>query len=274
MTADLMAGLMALPREIRYLLLSQEKTTAEGTVDTAERDDAGSMNRTARLTGLLYLVMSIIMVFGFMYAPRAFVVNGDAAATARRISEGEAMYRLTVLASAVGQIIFIFVVLNLYRLFRKVDRGLARLMVALVCVGVAAETVNTANRLAPLDFLSGYGFMSVFNRAQLEAMALSSIYLGNNLGQLITVFWGLWLIPFGLLTIKSGFFPKILGILLMIAGVGYIVSWLSFLVFPAQAGVIARFMMPLYFGEVPIVIWMLVMGANVTHGGQRAAELR
>jgi len=218
--------------------------------------------------------MSVIMVFGFMYAPRVFFVNGDAAATAQRISEGELTYRVTVLASLVGEILFIFVVLNLYHLFRNVDRKMARLMVALVCVGVAAEIVNIANRLAPLDFLSGYGFMSVFNRAQLEALALSFLYLGNNLGQLITVFWGLWLIPFGLLTIKSGFFPRILGVLLMIAGVGYIVTWFSFLVFPAQLGVITRFMMPLYFGEVPIVIWLLVMGAKVPHEGvRRAAEL-
>lgn len=66
------------------------------------RDEASSIMKTARLTGLLYFVMSIIMIFGFMYAPRAFIVNGDAAATARKIIEGEQMYRITVLASAIG----------------------------------------------------------------------------------------------------------------------------------------------------------------------------
>jgi uncharacterized protein DUF4386 len=240
---------------------------AEGDVTNSGRDDASSIKKTARLAGLMYLLMSIIMVFGFMYAPGAFIVNGDASATARRIIEGEQMYRITILASLVGQILFIVVALTLYQLFKDVDRWLARLMAVLVCVGVAADLVVVANRMAPLDLLIGNHFLTVFTRPQLEALALGFLYLGGNLSVLLTAFWGIWLIPFGILTIKSGFFPKILGVLLMLAGIGYMVTCLAFFVAHAQMSLIRRVMTPLYFGELPIIIWLLVVGAKVPSDG-------
>jgi glucan phosphoethanolaminetransferase (alkaline phosphatase superfamily) len=226
-------------------------------------NDASSLKKTARRAGLLYFVMSLIMIFGFLYAPRAFIVNGDAAATARKIIEGERMYRITILASLIGQVLFIFVVLNLYALFKNVDRRQARLMAVLVLVAIAADLVVVANRMAPLDLLIGNNFLSVFTRPQLEALSLGFLYLGGNLTLLLTAFWGLWLIPFGTLTIKSGFFPKILGIVLIIAGVGYIVTSLVSFVFPDHLKEVRRAMTPLYFGEVPIILWLMIMDTKV-----------
>lgn len=231
-----------------------------------ERGGASSIRKTARLAGILYFVMSILMIFSFLYAPAAFIVNGDPAATAHKIIEGEQMYRLTILASLVSQVLFIVVALTLYHLFRDVDRWMARLMAVLVCVGVACDLVVVANRMAPLDLLIGNDFLSVFTRPQLEALSLAFLYLGGNLSVLLTSFWGLWLIPFGILTIKSGFFPKILGILLMLAGVGYIVTCLAFFVAPTQMGLVRQIMTPLYFGEVPIILWLMVVGAKVPAG--------
>ena len=228
-----------------------------------EQGTASSIRRTARLAGLLYLVMSIIMVLGYMYAPSAFIVNGDATATARKIVEGAQLYRLTVLASLVAQVLFIFVALLLYHLFRDVDRFQARLMAVLVLVAIAAELVQVANRLAPLDLLIGNGFLSVFTRSQREALALGFLYLGGNLTVVLTVFWGLWLLPFGALVMKSGYFPKVLDILLMIAGFGYVATSLGFFVAPERLALIRRIAMPLYFGEVPIILWLLVVGAKV-----------
>ena len=222
----------------------------------------GSIKKTARLAGLLYVVMSMMMVFSYMYLPAKFLVPGDAAATARKITDATLLYRIGVLTDLAAQILFIFVVLTLYQLFKDVSRPLARLMAVLVCVGVAAEIVNLANHMAPLLFLSGADYLSVFTKPQLDALAMASLRSGNNLGQLLLAIWGLWLFPFGLLTIKSGFFPRVLGILLMFAGVAYVVSCVTSIVFPASLSVVSKVMMPLYFGELPIVIWLLVMGAK------------
>ncbi len=228
---------------------------------------------TARFAGILYLVMSILMVFGYMYVPATFIVPGDATATARKITEGALMYRMGILNALVGQILFIVVVLTLYQLFKEVDKKQARLMVALVCVGVAAEIVNIANRMAPLVFLSGADFLSVFTKPQLDALALGFIQVGNKLGQLLTAIWGLWLFPFGILTIRSGFFPKILGFLLFASGFAYTVTCLASLVFPAHRHVVSQIMTPLYFGELGIVIWLAVMGAQVPQAEAQPSDV-
>jgi hypothetical protein len=222
-----------------------------------------STKATARFAGLLYVVMSVLMVFGYMYVSATFIVPDDAAATARKITEGALIYRIGLLSTLVGHILFICLVLTLYQLFKDVDRTQARLMVALVCVGVAAEIVNIGNRSAPLLFLSGADFLSVFTQPQLDALALGFLRLANRLGQLLLAIWGLWLFPFGILTIRSGFFPKILGILLFVAGFAYAASSFTSLVFPAHMQVVSRLMTPLYFAELPMVFWLLVMGAKV-----------
>jgi uncharacterized protein DUF4386 len=221
-----------------------------------------SIRATARFAGLLYVVFSILSVIGYMYIPSTYLVPGDAAATARRITEGALIYRLGILNALVGQILFIFLVLTLYQLFKDVDRKQATLMAVLVCVGAAVEIANLVNRTAPLVLLSGADFLSVFTKPQLDALALGFIRMGSSLGQLITAFWGLWLFPFGYLTIKSGFFPRILGFLLYVSGFAYIVTCVASLVFPEQRHVVTQIMTPLYFGELAIVLWLPIMGAK------------
>lgn len=221
-----------------------------------------SIKRTARLAGLLYVVMSALMVYSYMYLPATFLVAGNAAATARKITDGALLYRIGILGDLVAQILFVFVVLTLYQLFKDVSRPHARLMVALVCVGVAVEIVNLVTHIAPLILLSGADYLSVFTRPQLEALAMGSLRLGSGLGDLAIAIWGLWLFPFGILTIRSGFFPRVLGWLLMVAGFAYVVTCVTAIVFPAQLTTVSRVVMPLYVGELPIVLWLLVMGAK------------
>ena len=228
-----------------------------------DRVDTNSIQATARLAGLLYMVMSMLMVFGYMYVPAVFIDTEDARTTAHKITEGALLYRLGILSALASQILFIFVVLTLYRLFKDVDKKQARLMVILVCVGVVAEIVNLVNRMAPLMLLNGAGYLSAFTQPQLEALALTFVRLGNTLGRLLTAFWGLWLFPFAILTIRSGFFPRILGILLFVTGFAFLITCSTFIVFPAYIQRVSKIMMPLYFGELPIVFWLLIRGAKV-----------
>jgi hypothetical protein len=216
----------------------------------------------ARRTGRLYLVMAAVMIFAFMYIPGTFVVSGDAAATAQNITQRATLYRIGILGALLSHILFVFVVLSLYDLFRDVDRRLARLMVALVCVGAAVELANILNRAAPLVLLSGADFLSVFSRAQLEALAYAFLRLNSTLGQLLMSIWGLWLIPFGMLVIKSRWFPRIFGILLFIAGGAYMFGVVARLLIPQSYASISPFIMPLAMGELGIVLWMAVVGAK------------
>jgi hypothetical protein len=219
-----------------------------------------STHRTARRTGGLYLVMAVLMFFGYLFVPARF--SGDAATMTQKIVEDAFTYRLTILISLAAQILFVFVVVNLYRLFRDVDRRLALLMIALVCVGIACDFVHIALRMTPLVLLTDPDSFSAFATAQRIDLSLMSFSWGASLGQIVTSIWGLWLFPFGILSIRSGYFPKLLGILLMAAGTAYLATCFTAILFPERLPLLSRVVMPLYFGELPIVFWMLFFGTE------------
>src|SRR5690349_9964278 len=156
----------------------------------------------ARQAGVLYLLFSLTAIFNEFLFP-AFVVTGDAAATARNITTAELTYRMGILSSFVTHILFIFLVVSLYNLFKDVDRKHAMHMVLLVSVGITIALVNLIIRIAPLILLSGADYLSVFTKPQLDALALGFLRLHSNGVYIVTAFWGLWLFPFGILVIKS-----------------------------------------------------------------------
>ena len=221
-----------------------------------------STKATARQAGVLYFLFAIVAIFGEFFFP-AFIVPGDATATARNITSAELTYRIGILTGFATHIIFIFLVVSLYNLLKDIDKRHAMLMVLMVSIGVAIALANLLHRFAPLVLLSGADYLSVFNKPQLDALALGFLRLHSNGVTVTTAFWGLWLFPFGILVIKSGFFPRILGILLMVAGFAYLTSSVTSIVLPAYRQVVSQVMMPLYFGEVPIIFWLLIKGAKL-----------
>jgi Domain of unknown function (DUF4386) len=221
-----------------------------------------SIKATARRAGALYflfLIVGLVDMFGFSH----FLVPGDATATARNIIAAEPTYRIGILTDVVTLLLFIFLVVSLYNLLKGVDKWHAMLMVLLVSVGVAIGLANVLNKIAPLILLSGADYLSVFTKPQLDALALGFLSLNSNGDTVDTVFWGLWLLPFGILVIRSGFFPRVLGILLMVAGFAYLTSSVTSIVLPAYSHVVSQATMPLLFGEFPIIFWLLIKGAKV-----------
>lgn len=228
-----------------------------------------TLNATARRAGVIYFLFMIVAIVGEFLMP-TFAVIGDAAATARNITTGEFMYRIDILLSFVALILFLFLVVNLYQLLRDADRGHAMLMVVLVSVGVAVSLANMLVRFAPLVLLSGSDYLSAFTGPQRQALALGFLRFHSAGAAVSTAFWGLWLFPFGILVIRSGFLPRILGVLLMIAGSAYIATSIASLALPAYKAAVSRAMMPLYFGEVPIIFWLMLKGAKLPHPGLAA----
>ncbi len=227
---------------------------------------------TAHRAGALYFVFMIVAIIGEFIFP-TFMVSGDAAATARNISAAEPMYRIGILLGLGTLVLFIVLVASLHELFRNVDKGHALLMVVLVSVGVAVALANLINKFAPLLLLNGADYWSAFTKQQLDALALGFLRLHSSGATVATVFWGLWLFPFGILVIKSGFLPRILGLLLMVAGFAYLASSVTALALPEYRQVVSKIMLPLYFGEVPIIFWLLIKGANVPQPQARSSSL-
>ncbi len=221
-----------------------------------------SVKATARRAGLIYVLFALLGIFGYLYVPSHFIVPDDAVATAGKIAESPMLYRMGILASLAGHILFILLAVTLYELFRDVDRNRARLLVALVLVGVAGEIVNLAFRAAPLVFSKESGYLSVFSDAQVDAIGFGLTRIGRTLSQLLTLFWGLWLFPFGYLAIKSGYFPKILGYLQYVAGIGYVVSCVTSVLALDMGPVTSALLTAFSAGEFPMILWMLIAGAR------------
>lgn len=231
---------------------------------STQSDDPKLIKAKARQAGVLYLLLAIVAPFNHIYVPNALFVSGDATATARNIIDSELTYRFGIFSGLVGSVIFLFLVLSLYNLLKDVDRKQARLMVTLVVVAVAIGSVNLLIQIAPLIFLGGADFLSAFSKAELDALALAFLKLRNGGTYVAMIFWGLWLLPFGVLVIRSGFFPRLLGILLIVGGIAYVVLSFTGIVLPAYHQTVSQIGLPFYaVGELAMIVWLLVVGAKV-----------
>lgn len=221
-----------------------------------------STKKTARIAGFLYLLLALTGAFSILYVPSTLIVFGDAAATAEKIASSQLLFRAGILSGVVSNVIFVLLVLVLYHLLREISRKQAMLMVTLVVISVATGFVNTINQLGALIALSGADFLSAFEEPELDALAYLFIRLHSHGIQIIQIFWGLWLFPFGLLVYRSRFIPKILGILLIIAGVGYLLGTITFLILPQYQSALSTLITLLEMGELPIILWLLIVGVK------------
>ena len=237
------------------------------TLRSAEEIDLAATRKTARVAGFAYFVFALISVFTFIWLPSQVVVSGDAAATARNIATSDFLLRLSLAGTLVAMTLFVFVVLTLYRLFKNIDRGAAMHMVTFVVIGVTATVVDIFNSLAALVLLSGADFLAVFEKAQLESFAYAFLRLHTQASNVIGVFWGLWLFPFGLLVVKSGFIPRSFGVLLWIAGFGYVLNSIVTLLLPQYGPTAAQLTSPLLLGELPVIFWLMIVGARRRSAG-------
>jgi len=222
-----------------------------------------STKKQARVAGLLYLLASIIGFFCLAYVPGKLIVSGDATATANRIRASETLLRLGIASELIAFTIFIFVVLALYRLFKAVSEKHAVAMATLLLISIPISLLNLLNEIAALVLVSGASFLSAFEKGQLDALAYMFLRLHGQGFIVAQIFWGLWLFPFGILVIRSGFIPRFLGYLLFIAASGYLASSFTSLLLPAYRHLVDQFAMVLEAGELPIIFWLLIWGAKV-----------
>ena len=236
--------------------------------------DMDANKRTAQLAGLLYLLASIPGGFALLYVPGKLVVPGAAAATADRIRSNAALLRMGIGAELLGFSIFIFVALVLYRLFKPVSERHALAMMVLFLISAPISFINVLNELAALDLAGGgaaANFLSVIDPHQRDALAYLFLNLHDAGNMVAQIFWGLWLFPFGICVLRSGFIPRFLGVLLMFAGVGYVASSFGELVVPQYAQAIGQVTGILTLLELPIIFWLLIWGAKPQRAAARPA---
>lgn len=216
----------------------------------------------ARIAGLLYLLASIFAPFALIYVPSKLVVLGDATATADHIRASETLLRLGIGSDLIGSIIFIFVVLALYRLFKPVSEGHAAAMATLLLVSMPISFFSVINELGALIVVNGGNVLGGFDQHQLDSLAYLFFRLRNQGIIIAQIFWGLWLFPFGVLVIRSGFIPRFIGYLLFIAGCGYVADSFTAVVLPSYRDLVNPVAGALEAAELSIIFWLLIWGAK------------
>lgn len=214
-----------------------------------------------RIAGLLYVLSSIVGIFGLIYVPSKLIVDGNAAETARNIAASETLFRLGIFAHLAGEALFVFVALALYHLLKPVNSRLALCMLTLILVAIPIAFLNELNALAALLLARGSEFLSAFDQSQRNALTMFFWNVHGYGFDIAGIFWGLWLFPLGLLVYRSGFIPRILGVLLMVNCFAFPINSFASLVLPHYDAVVSRWMRPFHFGEQIFMLWLLIMGA-------------
>lgn len=220
-----------------------------------------SLDKTARIAGFLYLVYFPVHIISDAVRDN-FIVPGDAAATAGNILARPGLFNLTAVGDLLAAALFGLAAWGLYVLLRPVDKHLALLFLLLNLVGVGIQSMSDLNLFAALLLLRP-DTLSAIPADQLPVLAMFFLNLREQGFLIAQVFFGLWLFPLGYLVYKSGFLPRVLGILLMV----HCCTWLSttFLtfLFPGFTA-IGYVSYPLGFiAEVGLTLWLVVMGAKV-----------
>lgn len=217
-----------------------------------------------RMAGVLYLITIIMGVFAEAFVRGALIVRGDASATAANILAHDSLYRFGLAADLIMIACYIAVTFLFYALFKPVSRSLSLLAAFFSIVGLAVLAANSLTHLAPLILLGGAHYLSVFDQTQLQALALLSLKMhawGYNIADVFC--GGSYCLMIGYLIFKSGFLPRVLGLLMVIGGLSYMIDSFANLLSPTLAARLPELTVLAGVAELALSLWLIVMSVNV-----------
>lgn len=206
-----------------------------------------SQRNTVISLRVLYPMWAIVGMFGLLYVPSRVIVAGDAIATAHNIASNDMLFRASIVSNLLTQLFFILVALFLYALFTQVNKRQSLLMVILALVSVPIAMISELAKFAAMLMHNNPDQVQLYLELHAAGITIASI------------FWGLWLFPLGYLIYASGFFPKLIGIFVLIAGFGYTVGSFLQLLAP-NLEVVFSILEGMTFGEVLFILWFVVRG--------------
>lgn len=208
-----------------------------------------------KILRILYPVWMVFGMFSLLYVPSALIMQGDAVTTARNIAENEFLFRSGVVGSLITQLLFICISLFLYKLFEPVNKTHSLLMVILALVSVPIAMGNELFNLAAMQSLNNPEQMMFFLNLSIQGISIASI------------FWGLWLFPLGYLIRKSGYFPRLVGTAVIVAGIGYTLGSFVKLLMPDLTALLSVIEI-MTLGEIVFAGWLIIKGAKIPINAQ------
>ena len=223
----------------------------------------GPTKKDARIAGLLYLSLVVFGPLSLIYVPNKLIVKGNAAATAQNVMAHESLFRLAIACELIGTVAFMFVAFALYRLLSSVNKDHAAMMTIFAVMSVPISFVGAAFNFGALKVFQGGGFLSVLPKVQLDVLGMLLIRLRDHTILVNEMFWGLWLLPLGLLIIRSRFLPRLLGVWLLLAGFGWIAESLTPILLPDYLHAVNRVTFITSLAEPALILWLVIMGIKV-----------
>lgn len=221
-----------------------------------------SLKKQARRAGLLYFIGGVIAPFGLLYVPTTLIEVGNATATADNIRASTNLLRMGIAAEIAVAVIFLFVALALYHLFKNVNQTHALAMAALIIVSLPLSLMAAVLNFGALHVVSGEEWLSTFSQPQLDSLAYVFLRVRSETINVASVFWGLWLVPMGVLVWRSGFIPRLIGAGLWIAGAGYLIEVTTHVLLPNVNELLGPVFTGMAMFELPIMFWLLIWGAR------------
>lgn len=219
-----------------------------------------SPQKTARVAAFVFLGIFFLGMSTELFIRPGMIVPGDAAATVKNIAASETLFRLSLVSDLVRQVLLMLLPLVLYKLLKPVNKTIAALMVIFALVGVSISMLNELNHFAVLLLSSGADYLTAFNVDQLNTQVMFFLEL-RKYGTYIPQILSFWVLFLGYLVFKSGFLPRILGILLMLGGLCYTASAVLFFLIPDfDATMLGLFA---FIGESLFYLWLSIKGINV-----------
>src|SRR5215218_9481230 len=252
--------------------MTETMTTKE---KTTNRTAGTSPLVYARVAGLLLLIVAILGPFSVIYVPSTLIVPGDAIATADNIRASEGLFRIGIVSDSLIFLIEIVLTVLLYVLLRPVSRALSLVAAFARLAMTIVQGINLLPYFTALLLLSGAGYLTVFKPAQSDALAL--VFLNaHGYGVFIwQLFFGFHLLVLGYLIYKSGYFPWILGVLMVLGSLGYLTDAYGNMLNPNYAETFGWIVgVGAIIGELPFFLWLLIKGVNVERYNERAQQLR
>lgn len=242
----------------------------KGPHDVASRAGGTSPQVYARVAGLIYLLIAIMTPFAEFFVRQGLIVPGDAATTAANIVAAESLFRAGFASDLVIFAIEVAQAALLYVLFRPVSRTLALVMAFAKLAMATVLGLNLLNLHTALQLLTGTEY-AAFDAGQRHALAYVFLRAQSSGYALGMVFFSLYLGVVGYLVYRSGFLPRILGILSVVSAVGYLANSFTLFIVPAHTETLAVIVVvAALIGELPLTFWLLIKGVNVERWRQRA----
>jgi hypothetical protein len=229
----------------------------------------------ARMGGALYLIIIALGIFAQVFVRDRIIVSGDAAATAAKITSMESLWRFGIASEFLAVICTILLAMVYFFLLKPVSKELNLLAALFRLTAIIVQTVSLVYLVTALFPLANAAFTKAFTPEQLNALTSLAIRSHGYGYSVALLFTGCTFLVHGYLIFKSGYLPRVLGIMIQIAGLGYISNGFAIILYPAMANMVfLAIILPVFIGETSLSLWLLVKGVNVPKWNERIGIVR